>query len=55
MKLLDRWIIPGFLAFVFLYFGAHVAISASDAFLAVVIALVSCAAALAAFVLVRGS
>lgn len=53
-RILDRWIIPAFLAFVFIYLGAHVAISVDDAFLVVVIAVVSCALALAAIVLVRG-
>lgn len=53
-EILERRIIPAFLAFVCIYIGAHVAISVDDAFLVVLISIVTCAAALAAIVLVRG-
>lgn len=54
MKTIDRVVVPAFLAGAIIYFGAHLAVSTSDALLALAISCVTIAFAFATVVLIRG-
>jgi len=54
MKTIDRVVVPAFLAGAIIYFGAHVAVNATDALAILAIAAVTIALAFATVVLIRG-
>ena len=54
MKTIDRVVVPAFLAGAIIYFGAHLAVSATDAIFALAVSAATIALALAAVVLIRG-
>jgi hypothetical protein len=54
MKTLDRVVVPAFIAGAIIYFGAHLAVSATDALSILAISCATIALAFATVVLIRG-
>jgi hypothetical protein len=54
MKTIDRVVVPAFIAGAIIYFGAHLAVSATDALFALAVSCVTIALAFGAVVLIRG-